>query len=189
MQGQLFSWPLGSCCYSMVYLLSSWGLIILLLDPSRRPFILGMHKQLPPASKIAGVSVVSPACVGLCASPITMASSVSCLFPLLSALLWAYRAHFTFLWALQPASPCCFGCHTVPAFLCTGFGCLICRVFHVLVLFTHGPAGLRAVWTVHLAAVLRICGLYSTCLICLECLPGSALKAVASCCWFFHFLP
>lgn len=93
-EGQPFSWPLGFCCYSLasLYLLSSWGLIMPLLNPSWRAFILGMHKQLPPASKIAGVNVVSPACVGLCTSPITMASSVSCLLPLLGASLRAHRA-------------------------------------------------------------------------------------------------
>lgn len=36
--------------------------------------------------------MVSPACVGLRTSPITMASTVSCLFPLLSTLFWAHRA-------------------------------------------------------------------------------------------------
>lgn len=77
--------------HGLSYLLSSWGLIIPFLDPSWRVFIPGMHKQLPPASKIAGVNVVSPACVGLCTSPITMASSVSCLFPPFSALLCAHR--------------------------------------------------------------------------------------------------
>lgn len=63
------------------------------LDPSWRAFILGMHKQLPLASKTAGVNMVFPACMGLCTSPITMASTVYCLFSLLSALLWAHRAH------------------------------------------------------------------------------------------------
>lgn len=108
-------------------------------------------------------------------------SSFKCL------VLGPQGTHFTFLWAVQPASPCCLGCHTVPASLCTRFACLIWCV--CLVLFTHGPAGLRIIWTVHLGAVLRICGLYSTCLACMDCLPGSALKVVACCCWFFQFSP
>lgn len=64
-----------------------------LLDRSWRAFILRMHKQLPPASKIAEVNMVSPACVGLCTSPITMASTLSYLFPLLSALLCLTTGH------------------------------------------------------------------------------------------------
>lgn len=141
-----------------------------------------MNKQLPPTSKMAGVNMLSSACMGLCTSPITMASTISCLFPLLSALLWAHRAHTSpssglFNLHLPVSHSPCFPLHKVCV---PDLVCLPCALYP----WTHS---LRIIWTVHLGAVLRICGLYSTCLACMECLPGSALKAVACCCWFFQF--
>lgn len=128
-------WLLGSCCCSMAsrYLLSSWGLITPLLDPSWRAFIPGMHKQLPPASKIAGGNVV-PACLrGSVHS--THHHGIKCFLPPSSfSCLPAGPpgTRLTFLWAVQPASPCCLGCYTLPgdspAFLCTGFMCVVWHV-------------------------------------------------------------
>lgn len=136
-----------------------------------------MHKQLPPASKIAGGKVV-PACVGLCTLPIAMASSASCLLPPLTASLWAHGVltPLTFLWAVQAATSCCLGCSFVPrncpAVLCTG---LMCKCWSgTCLLYTQGPSALR---------VILICDSYSTCLAHMDCLQGSALEAATCCCF------
>lgn len=178
--------PLGSCCCSMasLYLLSSWGLTTPLLDLSWRAFIPGVHKQLPPASKIAGGNVVSACLRGSVHS--THHHGIKCFLPpsFFNCLAPGPRGtHLAFLWAVQPAPPCCLGCFTVPrnspAFLCTGFMCVVCRV-----LFNRGPSALRVILTAHLGAVRGIRDLYSVCLAYVDCLPGSASKTVTCCCFF-----
>lgn len=128
-------WPLGSCCCSMasLYLLSSWGLITPLLDPTRRAFIPGMHKQLPPASKIAGGNVVSACLRGSVHS--THHHGIKHFLPpsFFNCLMLGPRGtHLTTFWAVQPASPGCLSCHlvprNVPAALCTGFMCVVWHV-------------------------------------------------------------
>lgn len=82
MEGQLFSVATRILLlFHGFSSLSSWGLITSLLGPSWRAFILGVHEQLPPASKIAGGNV-GFACVGLCTLPIATASSSACLLRL-----------------------------------------------------------------------------------------------------------
>ena len=133
MEGQLFSVATRiSLLFRGLYLLSSWGLITPLLDPSRRAFILGMHKQLPPASKIAGGNVVSACLRGSVHS--THHHGTKCFLPpsfFNSLALGPWGTHLTFSWPAQPAPPCCLGCHLVPrnsAFLCTGFMCMVLHV-------------------------------------------------------------
>lgn len=113
-----------------LYLLSSWGLITPLLHLSWRAFIPGMHKQLPPASKIAGDDMVSACLHGSVHS--THHHGIKCFLPpsFFNHLTPGPQGtHLTFYWAVKPASPCCLGCHLVlrnsPAFPCTGFTCMV----------------------------------------------------------------